>query len=87
MRVVDWHLATLLDMGLSVEYVERIHTPRMGFGQNGQLRVDHEHIIVMHNSVDALVTPGPTALQWEEWVLTATPDDLFCTQEALKERG
>ncbi len=87
MRVVEWHLATLLDMGLSVEYVERIHTPRMGFGQNGQLRVNHEHIIVMHNSDEVLLKSGPTALQWEEWVLTATPEALFCTQDKLKERG
>ncbi len=47
MPVVEWHLETLLSLGLFVERVEQIATPRMRNGANAQLRVPFEHILVM----------------------------------------
>lgn len=47
MPVVEWHLQTLLELGLRVERVEQVVTPRMKNGANADLRVPFEHILVM----------------------------------------
>ena len=46
-RVVEWHLETLLVLGLLVQAVEQIATPRMRFGANGSVRVGCEHLLIM----------------------------------------
>lgn len=48
-HVVEWHLRDLLSLGLSLEYVDRVKTPRMRNGANANLRVEFEHILVMRN--------------------------------------
>ena len=50
MKVVEWHLQFLLELGLFVERVEQINTPRMRNGANANLRVPFEHILVMMRS-------------------------------------
>jgi hypothetical protein len=45
--VVEWHSHTLLDLGMMAERDEQIETPRMRRGANHQLRVEHEHLLVM----------------------------------------
>lgn len=48
-HVVEWHLRALMDLGLLMERVEQIATPRMRNGANANLRVPCEHILVMRN--------------------------------------
>lgn len=45
MPVTDWHITCLGWMGFEKVEHRRIETPRMGFGANGALRVDHESVI------------------------------------------
>jgi len=44
--VTDWHKNTILNLGFSLIKELKIETQRMGFGRNGNLRVDHESILV-----------------------------------------
>lgn len=46
-RVVEWHLNTLLLIGCFLHEVRRVRTQRLGFGANGDARVDGESIIVV----------------------------------------
>ena len=41
-RVVDWHLETLERFGFTLECRHEVATPRMGFGANGDSRVEFE---------------------------------------------
>lgn len=45
--VVEWHMQTLLELGLYIEHVDAVETPRMRRGENHELRVTHEHILVL----------------------------------------
>lgn len=56
-RVVEWHTNTLLLLGCFLHRVERVSTPRLGFGANGDARVDGENIIVVRTP-----PPGPPRL-------------------------
>lgn len=56
-RVVEWHLNTLLLIGCFLHEVRRVATPRLGFGANGDARVDGESIIVVRTP-----PPGPPRL-------------------------
>jgi len=56
-RVVEWHLNTLLLLGCFLWEVLRVSTPRLGFGANGDARVDGENIIVVRTP-----PPGPPRL-------------------------
>ena len=49
-NVSDWHKETLIELGFSVVDDLEIKTPRMGFGQNGKLRVGHERIIELQKA-------------------------------------
>lgn len=57
MRVVEFHLNALLLLGCFVHEVRRVSTPRLGFGANGDARVDGESIIVVRTP-----PPGPARL-------------------------
>lgn len=46
-KVTTWHVECLKSMGLSVEKILEIATPRMGFGANSSARVGFESIILM----------------------------------------
>ena len=46
-QVSEWHLMSWLNMGFKLLEVQRIGTPRMRDGANGQLRVDGELLIVL----------------------------------------
>lgn len=45
--VVEWHINEFLLAGCTVEQIIKVPTPRMGFGQNGDARVDGERILVL----------------------------------------
>ena len=45
--VVEWHLNEFLLAACTVEAVVKVPTPRMGFGENGDARVDGERILVL----------------------------------------
>lgn len=45
-RVVEWHVNDWLVAGCTLEQVIKVATPRMGFGANGDARVDGERILV-----------------------------------------
>ena len=45
-EVVRWHKETLINFGMKLLDEIKIETPRMGFGQNGKSRVQHEYILV-----------------------------------------
>lgn len=47
-HVAEWHLNCWLLLGARVHHVRRVPTPRLGFGQNGDARVDGELILVLH---------------------------------------
>ena len=44
--VVAWHQRTIAKLGFTLMAHEKIKTPRYGYGQNGQLRVDSESVLV-----------------------------------------
>lgn len=46
-HVAEWHLNAWMLLGARVHHVERIPTPRLGFGANGQTRVDGELLLVL----------------------------------------
>jgi len=48
-RVVEWHLEALLQLGLLLQAVEPVATPRMRLGANASVRVGCEHLIVVRN--------------------------------------
>lgn len=50
MQVTDWHLSTILDLGMTLQKMIPVHTQRMGFGANSKARVDHESVLVMVNA-------------------------------------
>lgn len=45
-QVTRWHHETLVDIGFLYRFEKDVPTPGMGFGANGQLRVDHESVLV-----------------------------------------
>jgi DNA modification methylase len=45
-NVVEWHKEALSNFGMKLLNEIKIETPRMGFGQNGKSRVQHECILV-----------------------------------------
>ena len=45
-NVVAWHRRTIEKLGFTMVAHEKIKTPRYGYGQNGQLRVDSESVLV-----------------------------------------
>jgi len=49
-KVSDWHKNILIELGFNVVDDLKIETPRMGFGQNSQLRVSHERIIELRKA-------------------------------------
>lgn len=57
--VVEWHLATLLELGGRLHHTRRIDTPRNRHGANGHLRVDCEHLLVMTAPSYERVAPLP----------------------------
>ena len=44
--VVSWHEKTIKKLGFTLTHHEKIKTPRYSFGQNGNLRVDSESVLV-----------------------------------------
>lgn len=46
-EVSKWHLETLLGLGFILEGTHEVPTPRLRFGANGNLRVDHENVFVL----------------------------------------
>ena len=46
-KVTDWHVETLEDLGFTKIQEKRIETPRNGFGANSKLRVPYESIITL----------------------------------------
>lgn len=46
-QVVEWHLRTLLDLGLMIDEVLSVKTQRMKFGANSKKRVDSEKVLVL----------------------------------------
>lgn len=46
-RVAEWHLATWLDLGVTVHEVRRIRTPRLRQGANAAKRIDGELLMVL----------------------------------------
>jgi tRNA G10 N-methylase Trm11 len=46
-QVADWHHDTLLHVGMESVRVERVITPRLRFGQNHEVRVDGEMVMVL----------------------------------------
>jgi hypothetical protein len=46
-RVVEFHLNEWMLLGATVEEIIRVPTPRMGFGANGDARVDAERLLVL----------------------------------------
>ena len=45
-RVTDWHLACLMDLGFEFVRWERVNTPGNRQGANGKLRINHENLIL-----------------------------------------
>ena len=48
-KVSDWHKNTLIGMGFICFSDEKIKIPRMGFGANSALRVDHERVMMFYS--------------------------------------
>lgn len=46
-RVTEWHVKTLESLGLYLGEIVRINPPNMGYGENGDIRVDYESVISM----------------------------------------
>lgn len=49
-HVTEWHVNTLESLGLNIGSVTRVPCTGMGFGANGDVRVDHENVICMSAS-------------------------------------
>ena len=45
--VVEWHLASWLNLGYKLEEVVKVPTPGMRHGANGAARIDHEVLLVL----------------------------------------
>jgi hypothetical protein len=45
--VTDWHVEYLITLGLTVVHRETVATPRFGLGQNQELRVETEDLVVL----------------------------------------
>lgn len=60
-RVAEWHLDTLLRLGLQIVEVRRIRTPRLRNGANHAARVEAEHVLVLRRP-DLPPTPAQGAL-------------------------
>lgn len=56
-RPVEWHLDTLLRLGLALVEVRRIQTPRLRNGANHEARVEAEHLLVLRRPD---LPPNPT---------------------------
>ena len=56
-QVVEWHLDTLLRLGLQIVEVRRIRTPRLRNGRNHEARVEAEHLLVLRRPD---LPPNPT---------------------------
>ena len=46
-RVTEWHLSTLLGLGLDLVATTPVRTPGQRYGANGAARVDHEHVLTL----------------------------------------
>lgn len=46
-HVVEWWVEKMCRMGLLMERIIPVETPRLGFGANGNVRVPYEHVIAM----------------------------------------
>lgn len=44
MPVSEWHVDTILNVGFIMTREERVETPRYRYGENNELRVDHENV-------------------------------------------
>lgn len=57
MLVAEWHVETLEEIGF--EEVDRhlVATPGMLYGQNREVRAEHEYVIVLRKPVDAPTSP------------------------------
>ena len=49
--VTDWHIETLEGLGLQMVRHERIDTPSMRFGANGDVRIEYESVILFEAGV------------------------------------
>ena len=49
-NVSEWHLNTLVDLGFILKEDIVVETPRMRYGKNSSLRVNHEHIYIMEKA-------------------------------------
>lgn len=45
-HVTDWHVNTLKALGFSVVKRQKVNTPSLRYGENHELRVDFEHVIL-----------------------------------------
>lgn len=45
-HVTDWHIKTLLDLGFVLQEHVKIPCPGMRYGQNGNVRIEHESVIL-----------------------------------------
>ena len=45
-RVSQWHAMVIKTMGMTLLDWQKVETQRMGFGENGKARVDHEDLII-----------------------------------------
>lgn len=44
--VTDWHVNTLKALGFQVVKRQKVKTPSLRYGENSELRVEHEHVIL-----------------------------------------
>lgn len=44
-HVTDWHINTLKALGFDVVQRRKVKTPSMQYGENHELRVEHEHVV------------------------------------------
>ena len=45
-EVSEWHKEFILSLGFVLEKHIKVETPRYRFGQNSEVRVDHENVFV-----------------------------------------
>lgn len=50
MPVTEWHRDYIIHLGFNLMYEIPIKTPRMKFGANRDIRIDHESILIFRNS-------------------------------------
>lgn len=50
-EVTQWHINTLVDLGFILTNHEKVNTKRQRFGQNGNLRVDYESVVIFKKKI------------------------------------